>query len=525
MLRTSGRPLEGADRSRAPLGARLEALLESTNLCVATLVILIAIGLIALKPATLCPDVSGQFWLAHAMRRGARLYVDFIEINPPLWFWMAMPVDWLGELLRTRTEPVTIALVALWALVALRGTSRLLEDTDPKARTLFLLYASAVLLIMPMHLLFEQREHLALIAAVPYLALAARRSKAGGVRPVLAALIGFGGALGFALKPHFLAVPILTEAWLIYTIRARYRPFRPENLILLGSALLYVAAVALVTPEFFTLVLPHYYPVYKAAAPAFALSFDVQPLLWLFMLAALAPAWRAIRAGDAPLTAALLAGFGGFAISYAAQHTGWLYLGIPATGCLALALGAAVLEAGWPTGKTRLFYPALMMWPFGFVFVNTGDLKPYTDIRPAFAELRQGDAFGIISTVGWTSWDDLVHRGLVNSSRNGQYFMLLALDSHPEQPLVRQVANEAIHETVLDYLCLPPKVIVFTRMNRSAKNKYVFTDPYRFFIKDPEFRAMLSHYRLAMQYGMFDVYKPVTPLPPVDRRRCRNPGA
>ncbi|MBC7578731.1 MAG: hypothetical protein H7312_15420, partial [Tardiphaga sp.] len=47
------------------------------------LVGLITLGLLLWFTGPLCPDVSGQFWLAHAMRRGARLYLDIVEINPP----------------------------------------------------------------------------------------------------------------------------------------------------------------------------------------------------------------------------------------------------------------------------------------------------------------------------------------------------------------------------------------------------------------------------------------------------------
>src|SRR4051794_9271264 len=72
-------------------------------------------GLLLYYSGPISPDVAGQFWIAHSMRSGARLYVDIVEVNPPLWFWMAMPIDALAEALGWGSEPLTI--VAVGALV------------------------------------------------------------------------------------------------------------------------------------------------------------------------------------------------------------------------------------------------------------------------------------------------------------------------------------------------------------------------------------------------------------------------
>ena len=42
-------------------------------------------------------DVAWQLWIARRMHAGANLYRDIIETNPPLWFWMALPVDRLRD--------------------------------------------------------------------------------------------------------------------------------------------------------------------------------------------------------------------------------------------------------------------------------------------------------------------------------------------------------------------------------------------------------------------------------------------
>ena len=68
---------------------------------------------------------------------------------------------------------------------------------------------------------FGQREHLMAVAALPYLFLAARRIEGASTGPGLTVGAAVLAAIGFALKPHFLAIPGLVEALvLIATLRA-----------------------------------------------------------------------------------------------------------------------------------------------------------------------------------------------------------------------------------------------------------------------------------------------------------------
>jgi hypothetical protein len=101
--------------------------------------------------------------------------------------------------------------------------------------------------------------------------------------------------------------------------------------------------------------------------------------------------------------------------------------------------------------------------------------------------------------------------------------VLIAFDDRPNDPPVRDAALEAVRQTVLDYRCLPPKVIAFTRYDRK-KTAGVAADPYPFFMKDPAFADVLSHYRLSKSYGIVDAYRLARPMPPIDRRLCRHAG-
>src|SRR5215813_700280 len=68
----------------------------------------------------LAPLTHDAAWYLVATRRyldGARLYVDLIEVNPPLMFWLMTPPTWLGRALGL-SDPVTGNLLPALALVA-----------------------------------------------------------------------------------------------------------------------------------------------------------------------------------------------------------------------------------------------------------------------------------------------------------------------------------------------------------------------------------------------------------------------
>jgi hypothetical protein len=377
-----------------------------------------------------------------------------------------------------------------------------------------------ILLVVPMYHL-EQREHLAVLGAIPYLVLASRRRQGASIGPVIATFIGIGAGLGLALKPYFLTVAILPEIWLISSLRRSWRPIRPETAALASVGALYLLAVLLFTPRYLTYIVPHLFPLYDAGAPPLLRVIDIGPIIWLFMLLAIGTYWQAIWAGKAPLTIALLLGFFGFAYAYAAQHKPWLYQQIPAFSCLALALAATVMELGKPRGRLRLFLPALLLWVLGFPFTKVElSVTPSIDLRPAFSNLKDGDAFALVSTIGATTWQSTVDHGYINSSRYGAFWMLGSFDNRRRDPVVRQAMAQVASETVTDFHCLPPKVIVFTRFDRPNRYHHFVDDPYRFFMQYPAFAELLSHYRLTMRYGIFDVYEPATPLPQIDRHLC-----
>ena len=477
----------------------------------------LAAGLLVHLPRPLSSDVTGQLWIAHALRGGARLYVDIFELNPPLWFWMAMPVDWLAERLSLPAADVLIAAVGLAALASVAASARLLGHLLPARRCALLVYAAAILLIMPARDT-AQREFIALAAAIPYALLIAARREGRPVPRTLAALTGAGAALGFALKHYFLGVPILLELWLAASLSRNWRPLRAETLALAALGLAYAAAIVAVTPDYLSTIVPRIALAYGSGTAGGAM---VQPAqgIWLLTLLLVAPQVRRLP----PPGAALLLAAAGFAAAWFVQGKGWPYHAIPVTGCLALGFALLLAQAWERTGGlVRRAAPAALLLPVALALVPThAPVTAEVDIAPSLAGLRRGDPVALISTEGFTAWPAAVDRGLRWSSRYGQYWMLGAIDARGEDPRVAAFGREVVRRTAHDFACLPPLRMVFTRPGAADPQPGAARDPLRYFLRDPAFARVFAHYRPWRRHGMFDTYRLARPIPAPDPAACR----
>src|SRR5947209_19261462 len=75
-------------------------------------------------------DVASQLQIAQRIHEGARLYRDIVEVNPPLWFWMALPIDRLAAVLHLGATSVLIAAFGVLVGLSLAATDRLLRHID-----------------------------------------------------------------------------------------------------------------------------------------------------------------------------------------------------------------------------------------------------------------------------------------------------------------------------------------------------------------------------------------------------------
>lgn len=322
-------------------------------------------------------DVAAVLSFAERMVAGEVLYADLIDVNPPLIFLLNLPAALLAAW--TPLDAVQALLILLLLFCGLSGW--LCYRLNPPRGAA---EAAMMLTLLPLVMLlagydFGQREQIMAAAALPYLFLAERRIE--GAAPGLpAGLPGIGhvvalpgmrwrssstapgwpvvaastllAALGFALKPHFLAVPALVEA-VVLLAGARRRgwaaSFRdPVPWGLAGLWLLYLLVIVLGFPDYFGRVMPLVWDFYVDLGGTSWWQVLLTEQLFTAMLATISLVALAIWAGTRSLgwlprvmSAAVLGGF----LAALVQHKGWSYHVVPVWMWGGLLCGLAMARA------------------------------------------------------------------------------------------------------------------------------------------------------------------------------------
>lgn len=446
---------------------------------------------------TVDSDVAWQLWIAGRIHAGANLYTDIVETNPPLWFWMALPVERVASLFHVRIESVLIIAIGLATALSLAATDRLAAHIEPRRRGLLLAYAAISLAAMPwMHV--GQREQIVLIATVPYAALIANRRDERPVSLLLAASIGAGAALGFALKQYFLLVPAMLEVWLLAGERRRWRPLRPETLALVAIGLCYAAAIVLVEPDFISRIVPLIRLAYGVfGAPGIQYLFGPFAVLGLLLLGALALRARVLAGRGTPLASAMAIAALAFALVYFIQFKGWPYHAIPLIGCASLGLACLLAEAEETPPWLRVFAPALLLLPLALsAEEQLNPALPSPDVLNAVSGLKRGDSVAFLTTETAIPWSVTLQGGYRYASRYNGFWMMRAIirneQSQRPDPRLTALGQQIASETATDLACIPPRRIIVTRPRQGEAT----FDILPFFLRDRGFASLLSHYRV-----------------------------
>ena len=281
-----------------------------------------------------------QRWLA-----GERLYVDLIDVNPPLVFVL----DLFPALIARLTPiPATSALtlcVLAWIGFGFALSWRLLRVMPGTVsgihRYLFPPLFLFLMIVYPGSE-FAQREHLMIVATLPYLLLAQARLEGRATERSIMLATTLFAAIAFALKPHFLLIPLLIEALVAARLGSRRALRDPIPWTLAAVFLAYGAFILFVTPSYLTLVVPLAMVSYVGMGDGGAWRVLLQSQLTpsVVLLVPLAIASLFIRRPLARLVA--LAAIAATLIAMA-QGKGWPYHLLPAE-ALVVLLAAALLS-------------------------------------------------------------------------------------------------------------------------------------------------------------------------------------
>jgi len=481
-------------------------------------------------------DMAFLLYAAERVLGGARLYVDVVEINPPLIVAFNLPAVVLARWLGVSDIAVYRGLVIFWLLCALAFASWALrwtlgQERETLRRNLLLLLAFTLFLAPGND--FGQREHLLVALTIPYVLLAGARAGGRPAPPGPALVAGILAGAGLALKPHFLLVWCAVEGYAAWRVRARR--LSPEAAGTASFLALYVAAVALLTPEYFRLAMllgPAYGgylrdPFYHVLLTA--------PGTTICYLGALTCAALLARARHPALWAVLLVALIASFVAGAAQQKGWTYHFYPPVVFAFLVLGLAVLNAQRPLLRpVQRVYAAVAfasLWTgvfaatwLGIVRVSHRDPvreRERTQLDELVAAVRRrapsggslyvfsytiGSSFPLVNYSGMRWASRFPHLWIIEAAYQDQlqgtdslrYRSRDAMDP-PERYL-----NDAVAEDLARYR--PDVLLVLWHARDTQRNGLRRLDYLGYFRRDPRIAGVLGDYRFAEEVGQYRLY-------------------
>jgi hypothetical protein len=488
-----------------------------------------ALFLITVLSPPLNHDVSAVLNFTQRWVTGQRLYSELIDVNPPLIFLFNLPAAWLAEYTPLDgVNALLLCLVALCGLVWWLVERLRVGMAEGPVERAVLAALVPLAMVLPGYD-FGQREVLMGTIAIPYTFLAARRMLALPTGRWLLFGVTLLAALGFALKPHFLAVPLLVEAAVL--LRRGWKRIGvsladPVPWIMAGTWVLYVISIPVFFPDFFGHVVPLVWDFYVnlGALTAFQvlLTEDLGEATLLLLMVSTVCLLR--RFG--PLVLALWAAMAGAFISAWVQHKGWTYHAAPIFmlgGLTAGLVGARWLDGALPAGRARAAAPALsaMMAAALCLLMVRGGEAPFREINferdkggRLTAWLREhayNERLLVLTPDIWPIYPALNYANSQSTLRFMNLWLLQGVNQRcPEngeryrQPWEMSRAEFFVYRTVAeDFAAAPPSAVLVTRHVGIPWCGKEF-DFIEYFSRHPLFAEAFRNYR---QQGEIEGYK------------------
>jgi hypothetical protein len=425
-------------------------------------------------------DVSWLITVCERVLSGERLYIDILEVNPPASVWLYLPLVWLAQTIGARPEAVVAAGFVAGGLASAFTTLRIASRLDRSMARPFLACALPfIALVLPMAL-FAQREHAAVLLALPVLAALAVIAEGGRLNRRAVAASGFAAGLIVIIKPYFLlavAIPALWTAW-------KRRSVAPlvSGLIAGGLAIaLYAVGILVFAPAYFAWlpVIAHTYGPMHESWWKLLLAPTFYPAICIGLLMMLRP-------DKVPVLAmSWILGAAGFLLATFAQAKNYPNHLLPEA-ALALAAAAAVLDLpGVVRGRRLLVSLALAF--VGACQMYQWMILPDPAVASAIKRVAPPTPSMIALSPQLTTGHPVTRNvdGRWVGSRAGLFTASGAAHAGLKDPIARDAYREDVDSFGRDVAAHSPDVVL---VSRAAKKSLM---------REPSIAAAMSPYRPA----------------------------
>lgn len=295
-------------------------------------------------------DKDWSLMVARHMLQGDRMYVDRAEASVPMIYWLYAVVIKLADMLHvTDYNMLTLTTVLLVALSS--GLSyTLFRQSSLPARSgsgllAFGLLLPSLFILWANPSYFGDRDHLFFVMIFPYLLLLSPAVSTSQPSRGLRVCIAVIAAAGFCIKPHTVIMLLMVQLAVVWRARSAKVILHLETLFVCAGGVLFILAVWLCTPEYFTEILPIALRTYSEAKSGDQALLYYLPSLILIAVALADFKWRSSTPlrGDVHYWLWLFAG----GLLYALLNNGWIYTFYAANALALISAFYLWLEYRW----------------------------------------------------------------------------------------------------------------------------------------------------------------------------------
>jgi putative flippase GtrA len=450
-------------------------------------------------------DTSWYLVATEKFLNGARLYVDVIEINPPLAFYVTVPPVLVSQWIGSGSTSAFLIYVSALLFVSLVWCGRVVAASEDLTRIERITVFAAVivsLIVLPIPFV-GQREHLMLIFSAPYFLALCLDPSGSKRKPLEAFALGVFAFFGLAMKPYFLFAPLLVSVVASLQERNWRVVFSLENITISALCGLYFYFIFVFHREYIDNIIPIASEVYHAYGYVYLLvvtkpHFIVFPIvLYLLFIQS-----EFFRHSYTLRFAAVATGFCG---AYLIQFKGWPSHAYPMIVFLLLTLCAMIAR-----GFVRKLYAVIAVMTVAAMLLPPVIEGPYKSrlLRPflaAYPVPGVARSVLVLSSNLWASFPFVNLTGATWTSRFPAQWLVpgaAGLLSEPKCQTDHQSCSQALQilnysrrATVDDLIVFKPgHVFVDERKRKSyfVGGKFNYLE---YLSGDPRFASVWENYR------------------------------
>ena len=304
-----------------------------------------AIGAAALTVAPINPDTAYAMVVGRRLLAGDRLYVDMLETNPPLFYWLMSLPALLSREVQIRDDRLVGLFAAAVLLIVGLSAIRILR-LEPRPTPWLIagtVGAFVAALTIPFMAWAGQREQIAAMLTFPYVLLAGRTAMDGDTPRGDRLWCGLLAGAGFSIKP-VLSVRLGGDRGAVVLWRGFRAAIRAESVVVALTQGAYGIAIAWFTSDYVTRIVPialARYWAYGTTVGAILRQPRFIVLAGVGVMTIVLPFLLHSRSAAARYSSIMGAATLGWLVGYAAQSKGWYYHYLPAAAYGAAACASA----------------------------------------------------------------------------------------------------------------------------------------------------------------------------------------